>query len=59
MIHYIDGKPSKNIRLNKAKRHALNNYRHTQRVNKIKDIAIRLFIVLSVGGILTAIYLSR
>lgn len=59
MIHYIDGKPSKNIRLNKAKRHALDNYRHQQLTDKLKDIAIRLFIVLSVGGILTAVYLSR
>jgi hypothetical protein len=57
MILYIDGKPAKNIQLNKAKRHALAHYRHTQLINNIKDITTRLAITLAVTITLAAVYL--
>ena len=59
MIHYIDGVPAKNIRLNKPKRRAVANYRHNQRTAEIKDLAIRFGIVMAVGTILLAVYLVR
>ena len=40
MIHYINNVPSKNIRLQKAKRHALAHYRHMQRMDALTGIAI-------------------
>lgn len=39
MIHYINGKPSKNVRLTKAPRHAVAHYRHTQRMTTLKQSA--------------------
>jgi hypothetical protein len=59
MIHYIEGVPAKNIRLARGKRHALASYRHKQRVAAVKDIAARFAIVMTVGLILTAVYLSH
>jgi len=59
MIHYIDGKPSKNVHMNKPKRHAVAHYRHTQRIATLTDILTRFAIVLTVGTILTAIYLIK
>ena len=57
MIHYIDGVPSKTIRLQKAKRHAVAHYRHTQRMANVKDFATRLLIVAIAGAIITSIAL--
>lgn len=57
MIHYINGVPTKNVRLNKTKRHAMENYRHMKRVSKNKDIAISVLSTLLIFGTLTAIYL--
>jgi hypothetical protein len=54
MIHYINGVPAKNIRLQKPKRHAVAHYRHTKRMANIKDFATRALIVSIVAGILTA-----
>lgn len=40
MIHYNhNNNKHTNIKLNKAKRHAVAHYRHTQRVNKAKTFA--------------------
>ena len=59
MIHYINGKPHKNVQMNKPKRRAVENYRHGQRRAEARDIAIRICIVLAVGLTLTAVYLIR
>lgn len=58
MIHYINGKPAKNIRLNKTKRHAVAHYRHEQRMTIIKDTLARLTIALTLIAVLTITLLS-
>lgn len=58
MIHYNHNTGVyKNIRLNKAKRHAVAHYRHEQRMTTIKDTLARLTIVLAVSLTLTVVYL--
>lgn len=59
MIHYINGKPHKDIQMNKAKLHALPAYRANQMKRELKDVATRFVIVLTVGAILTAVYLIK
>jgi len=58
MIHYINGTPAKNIKMNKTKRHALAHYRHTERMATIKDLAARVAIVAVAVAILTDILLA-
>jgi hypothetical protein len=57
MIHYINGVPAKNIQLQKPKRHAVAQYRHTKRMNTLKDIATRVLIVTITGAALISIAL--
>jgi hypothetical protein len=57
MIHYINGVPAKNIKINKAKRHALEHYRHVQLMDTLKDTAISFALVLSFVAFLAVIYL--
>ena len=40
MIHYINGKPHKNVQMNKPKRRAVENYRHTQRLDALTGVGI-------------------
>jgi type III secretory pathway component EscU len=55
MIHYINNKPHKNINMtSKPTRHALAAYRHTQRVNKAKEVAGTLAIMALFATLLTA-----
>lgn len=59
MIHYVNGKPHKNITLNKPKRHAAAHYRHQQRIATIKDTAASVSTALAVAAALAAVYLIR
>jgi len=59
MIHYIDGKPSKNIKLTKSKAHAIQSYRQSKAVSELKDIATRALIVTIVATVLAVVYLSN
>ena len=54
MIHYINNKPHKNIKLNKAKRHAVAHYRHKQAVQKIKSFVGILALMTLFATLLTA-----
>ena len=58
MIHYINGVPAKNIRLNKTKRHAVAHYRHEQSMTTIKDTLARLTIILAFVAVLTIALLT-
>ena len=57
MIHYINNVPAKNIQLQKAKSHALANYRKNKSLALIKDTAVRFAIVAVAGTVLAAVYL--
>jgi len=59
MIHYIDGIPSKNIKLSKSKARAVANYRQKKAVEELQDIAIRVLIVTIVATVLAVVYLSN
>jgi len=59
MIHYIDGKPSKNIKLSKSKAHAIQAYRQSKAVAELQDIAARALIVTIVATVLAVVYLSH
>jgi len=59
MIHYIDGKPSKNIKLSKSKPHAVQAYRQSKAVEELQDIATRVLIVTIVATVLAVVYLSQ
>ena len=59
MIHYIDGKPSKNIKLSKSKAHAIQAYRQKKAVAELQDIAARALIVTIVATVLAVVYLSH
>ena len=55
MIHYNNNNGKhKNIRLNKAKRHAVAHYRHTQAVKKMKSFIGTLALMALFAILLTA-----
>lgn len=57
MIHYINNVPHQNIRLQKAKRHALAHHRHQQKIDNRKDLAARALIVTGLMVVLATAYL--
>lgn len=58
MIHYIDGKPHQNITLRTTrKRHAVEHYRHTQRMRALRDTLARLLVALVASIAIATIYL--
>ena len=57
MIHYIDGKPAKNIKMNKTKRHAMANYRHTQRKKELKEFFLGLCVLVPFVAILATAFI--
>ena len=57
MIHYINNKPHKNIQLNKAKRHAVAHYRHTQAVNTLKDTLTRIAIITAFAAVISVAFI--
>ena len=57
MIHYIDGKPHKNITLRKPQRHALANYRHAQRTALLRDTLARVAIVAALYAVLAVAFI--
>jgi len=55
MIHYIDGKPSKNIKLSKSKAHAVQAYRQSKAVAQRRELVIEIIsgiVVIGLGIVL-------
>ena len=57
MIHYINGVPAKNIKMNKTKRHALPHYRHTQHTAALRDTLARVAIVAALMIVLAGAFI--
>jgi len=57
MIHYINNVPHQDIRLQKAKRRAVDNYRHQQKIDNRRDLAARALVVIALMFALGTAYL--